>query len=76
MCIDNLDKETFKVIAEIACCDTIFATHDGFYVKKEGLSMGCPTASNLANGWLSSFDTTIQGDCLAHEINILMTLFV
>ena len=67
MYIDNLDKETFKILAEIACCDTIFATYDGFYIQKAAFAMGCSPAPHLANYWLSTFDKIIQGDSLLFE---------
>ena len=57
-----IDKDTFKILAEIASCDIIFSTHDGFYQQVDGLAMGSPPAPHLANGWLSSFDRRIQGD--------------
>ena len=63
----SVDTSTLSDLAEIACCDTIFSTHDGFYIQKEGLAMGCPPAPHLANGWLSGFDKIIQGDSLLYE---------
>ena len=56
-----LDKETFKILAELASCDVIFSSHDGYYRQVEGLAMGSAPAPHLANGWLSSFDDTIKG---------------
>ena len=56
-----LDKETFKILAELASCDVIFSSHDGFYRQVEGLAMGSAPAPHLANGWLSTFDNTIKG---------------
>ena len=37
-------------------------TKDGFQRQINGLGMGSPPASMLANGWLSLFDSTINGD--------------
>ena len=68
ICTDgSVDRETFKTLAEIACCNTIFSTHDGFYIQKDGLAMGSPPAPHLANGWLSTFDKTIQGESRFYE---------
>ena len=57
-----VDKATFIALAEIASCDVIMSTHDGYYIQKDGLAMGSPPAPHLANGWMSQFDQTIQGD--------------
>ena len=57
-----IDKDTFKVLAELASCDVIFATHDGYFKQVDGLAMGSAPAPHLANGWLSSFDIIIKGD--------------
>ena len=57
-----IDKDTFKTLARIASCDVIFDTHGGFYKQVDGLAMGSPPAPHLANGWMSSFDKTIQGN--------------
>ena len=38
----SLDKETFIVLAELACCNVIFSTHQGYYIQKDGLAMGSP----------------------------------
>ena len=62
-----VDKETFKTLATIASCDVIFDTHDGFYRQIDGLAMGSPPAPHLANGWLSTFDKTIQGDSMLYS---------
>ena len=60
-CIMPIDRETFKTLAEIASCNVILSTHDGFYQQIDGLAMGSPPAPHLANGWLSTFDSAIQG---------------
>ena len=56
-----VNKETFITLAEIASCDVIMSTHDGFYKQIDGLAMGSPPAPHLANGWMSQFDDTIKG---------------
>ena len=60
--LEFIDKETFIVLAELACCNVVFDTHDGLYIQKEGLAMGSSPAPALANGWMSQFDGKIQGD--------------
>ena len=56
-----IDRQTFKTLAEIGSCNVILSTHDGFYQQIDGLAMGSPPAPHLANGWLSTFDSAIQG---------------
>ena len=57
----SVDKDTFKVLAKLACCNVLISTHDGFYRQTDGLAMGSAPAPHLANGWLSGFDETIKG---------------
>ena len=63
----SIDKETFITLAELACCNVIFLTHDGYYIQKDGLAMGSPPAPHLANGWLSKYDDIIKGDSKLYE---------
>ena len=63
----NIDKATFKTLAEIASCNIIFSTHNGFYQQVDGLAMGSPPAPHLANGWLSQFETTIRGESVLYS---------
>ena len=42
-------------------------TNDGLYRQIDGLAMGSPPAPMLANGWLSSYDSTIQGDAMLYR---------
>ena len=58
----DIDKETFIILAEIASCNVIMSTHDGYYYQKDGLAMGSPPAPHLANGWLSQYDEKIRGE--------------
>ena len=52
----------FITLANLACKNTVFSSYDGYYVQTEGLAMGSPPAPHLANGWLNSFEKTIQGN--------------
>ena len=38
--LDGVDKETFKVLAELASCNVLISTHAGFYRQVEGLGIG------------------------------------
>ena len=62
-----VDKKTFITLAEIASCNVIMSTHDGFYQQTDGLAMGSPPAPHLANGWLSQFDPVIKEDSSIYE---------
>ena len=42
-------------------------TNDGLFRQIDGLAMGSPPAPMLANGWLSSYDSTIQGDAMLYR---------
>ena len=55
-----VDLKTFIILAEIASCNKMFSTHDGFYQQVDGLAMGSPPAPHLANGWMSQFDPVIK----------------
>ena len=57
-----VDKETFMMLANIASCNVVMSTHEGFYRQIDGLAMGSPPAPHLANGWLSQYDNIIKGD--------------
>ena len=57
-----VDKETFIKLLEICSKNVIMLTNDGFYRQINGLAMGSPPAPMLANGWLSSFESTIRKD--------------
>ena len=63
--IPSVDKDTFVILAKLACCDVIMSTHNGYYRQTDGLAMGSPPAPHLANGWLSKYDPIIKADaCL------------
>ena len=57
-----VSKATFKSLLEIAACDVLMLTHDGYYRQKDGLAMGSPPAPPLANGWLYTYDPRIRDD--------------
>ena len=60
--IENMDKDTFKILAKLASCNVLISTHDGYFKQIDGLAMGSAPAPHLANGWLSSFDKVIKGN--------------
>ena len=54
-----IDKETFKILAQISSCNVIMSTHKGYYQQTDGLAMGSPPAPHFANGWMSQHDDRI-----------------
>ena len=54
-----VDRETFKILAQISSCNVVMSTHDGYYKQTDGLAMGSPPAPHLANGWMNGYDSTI-----------------
>ena len=63
----SMDKETFIVLAELACCNVVFSTHRGYFTQVDGLAMGSPPAPQLANGWLSRYESTIKANSCLYE---------
>ena len=61
-----IDRNTFIILAQIASCDVLMSTHDGYYKQVDGIAMGSPPAPHLANGWMSQFDNTIKGDAVLY----------
>ena len=62
-----IDQETFITLAKVASCEVVLSTHDGFYKQVDGLAMGSPPPSHLANGWLSQFENLIKDDAKIYE---------
>ena len=42
-----VDKTTFKELLQIATCNVLILTHDGYYRQRDGLAMGSPPAAML-----------------------------
>ena len=62
-----VDRETFQKLLTACTCDVIMSTSLGFYRQVDGLAMGSPPAPLLANGWLSQFDSLIQGEATIYH---------
>lgn len=62
----SVDKETFIKLLTICSKDVIMLTNDGLYRQMNCLAMGSPSASMLANGLISSFDSTIRDVASIH----------
>ena len=61
-----ISKETFLKLLKISSTNVIMATHDGYYIQKDGLAMGSPPAPLLANIWLSKYEPQMRenANCL------------
>ena len=57
-----VDRKTFTILIELAMCNILMLTHDGYYRQTDGLAMGSPPAPLLANIWLSKFEPVINND--------------
>ena len=42
----GVHRDTFVILAKIASCEVLMLTHDGYYVQKDGLTMGSPPATH------------------------------
>ena len=62
-----ISKDTFIELTTLCSCNVLLLTNDGYYRQSDGLAMGSPPAPNLANGWLSKFDTQIRDDATLYS---------
>ena len=62
-----VDKDTFIQLIELASLNVIMSTHDGYYKQVDGLAMGSPPASQLANVWINGHEPTIKDDAKLYE---------
>ena len=60
--IEGVSKCAFIELAELASCDVVMSTHDGYYTQVEGLAMGSAPSPHIANGWMSKFDNQIKDE--------------
>ena len=62
-----VSKETFVKLLQLSSTDVAMATHDGYYVQKDGLAMGSPPAPQLAIIWLANKEAQIKDDAKLFE---------
>ena len=62
--VNNLTKESFRSLLELATLDSFF-TFDGkyYYKQKDVVAMGSPLGPNLANVFLFHFKEQWMSDC-------------
>ena len=62
--VNNLTKESFRSLLELATLDSFF-TFDGkyYYKQKDVVAMGSPLGPNLANVFLCHFKEQWMSDC-------------
>ena len=61
-----VDRGTFVLLTQLSSCNVVMSTLDGYYKQVDGLAMGSPPASYLANGWLYKYDANIRGEAKLH----------
>ena len=62
-----ISKETFMKLLKMSSTNVVMATHDGYYVQKDGLAMGSPPAPLLANIWLSKYEPQLRDNAKLFE---------
>ena len=58
--IPPISKAVFIRLGKLALNDIVMLTHDGYYLQKRGLAMGCNLSALLANVWMTQFDEKIK----------------
>merc|ERR1711965_1186350 len=54
-------------LLKMSSTNVVMATHDGYYVQKDGLAMGSPPAPLLANIWLSKYEPQLRDNAKLFE---------
>ena len=65
--VSPVSKETFVKLLQLSSTDVAMATHDGYYVQKDGFTMGSTPAPHLANISLANKETQIKDDAKLFE---------
>ena len=60
--VNNLTKESFQSILELAALDFFFIFDGKYYKQKDGVVMGCPLGPTLANVLLCHFEEQWMSD--------------
>ena len=58
--VNNLTKESFRSLQEMANLDSFFICDGKYYKQKDGVAMGSPIASNSGQCVFMSFRRTID----------------
>ena len=62
--VNNLIKESFQSLLELATLDSFFIVDGKYYRQKDGVAMGSPMGPTLANVVLYHFEEQCMSDCL------------
>ena len=58
--VNNLTKESFRSLLELATLDSFFIFDGKYYKQKDGIAMGSPLGLTLANVFLCHFEERIS----------------
>ena len=61
--VNNLTKESFLYLLELATLDSFFIFDGKYYKHKNGVAMGSPLGPTLANVFLCHFEEQWMSDC-------------
>ena len=61
--VNNLTKETFRSLLELATLDSVFIFDGKCYKQNGGVAMGSPLGPTLANLFLCYFEEQWMSDC-------------
>ena len=61
--VNNLTKESFQTLLELATLDSFFIFDGKYYKQKDGVAMGSPLDPTLANMFLYHFEEQWMFDC-------------
>ena len=62
--VNNLTKESFQSILELAALDFFFIFDGKYYKQKDGVAMGSPLGPTLSNVFLCHFEEQWMSDSL------------
>ena len=61
--VNNLTKESFRSLLELATLESLFIFNGKYYKQKDGVAMGSPFGPTLANVFLCHFEEQWMSDC-------------
>ena len=61
--VNNLTKESFRSLLELATLDSFFIFDGKYYKQKDGVAMGSPLGPTLANVFLCHFEEQWMSEC-------------
>ena len=64
--VNNLTKETFRSLLELATLDSYLIFDGKYYKQKDGVAMGSPLGPTLATVFLCHFEEQWMSNCPIH----------